>query len=306
MLLATNLRLNVGIRYAYYQYKNTKYPFAEPRLSLRYLLNENISLKASFTRSQQTNHLMVQQSDGFEREIWVSATEKVLPQRGNQYALGYFQTIKRLGLELGVEAYYKTMSNLTEYQQALKFEADYTDWEKSILTGGKGNAYGMEFFAQRNEGKWNGMISYTLSWSNRQFEQQNRGRIYPSLFDRRHVFNIVGWYEIAKGWSASAQWVFNTGSAFTLPEGVVNTNPYFFKYLAYDEKNNARLPNYHRLDLSIKQEWQNKRKKNRYLSFNFYNVYNRQNATFLFVKDNKLKQKSEFPFIPSISFGSKF
>ena len=306
ILLAKNLRLNTGVRLAYYQYKSAKYPFVEPRVSLRYMLNENASFKASYMSAQQTGHLMIQKNDDFEREIWVSATQKVLPQRGNQFSIGYFQTFQHFGIEAGVEAYYKTMRNLTEYQQALKFQADFSEWEKSILTGGKGNAYGMEFFVQRNEGKWNGMMSYTLSWSNRQFEQLNHGRVFPSLYDRRHVFNIVGWYEIGKGWSASAQWVFNSGSAFTLPEGLVNRNPYFLNYLAYGDKNNARLPNYHRLDLSIKHEWQNYKKKTRYLSFNIYNTYNRKNATFLFVENNRLKQKSEFPLLPSMSLGTKF
>ena len=305
ILLAQNLRLNAGLRYVYYQFRSTKYPFVEPRLSLRYLVSENTSFKANVMRLQQENHQLIQKSDGFEREIWVSATEKILPQRGIQYALGYFHTFKRWNLETGVEAYYKTMKNQVEYQQTLKFEADFKDWEKSIIPNGKGNAYGAEFFVQRNEGRWNGMMSYTLSWSNRQFEQLNKGKWYPALYDRRHVFNIVSWFEIGKGWSASTQWVFNTGSAFTLPEGLVNKNEYFFPYLAYGSRNNARLPNYHRLDISIKQEW-TKKKQQRYFSFNVYNLYNRKNATFLFVEDNKLKQISEFPFLPSLSVGTKF
>jgi hypothetical protein len=305
ILLAQNLRLNAGIRSVYYQYRNTIYPYLEPRFSLRYLMNEKTSFKANIMLSQQENHQIIQKKNGFEREIWVGATEKVLPQRGIQYAIGYFYTLKKLSLEMGIEAYYKTMKNQIEYQQALKSQADFTDWEKSIIPNGKGNTYGAEFFVQRNEGRWNGMMSYTLAWSNRQFDLLNNGKWYPALYDRRHVFNAVGWYDLGKGWSASAQWVFNSGSAFTLPQGLVNTNPYFLGYFAYGSKNNARLPNYHRLDFSIKQEWRNKKKRQCYATFNIYNVYNRKNATFLFVENNQLKQKSEFPILPSMSIGIK-
>jgi hypothetical protein len=200
-----------------------------------------------------------------------------------------------------------------------------TDIEQK-LTFGKGNSYGAELFIRKNTGKLTGWVSYTLSKTTQQFDALNFGKSFPFTYDRRHVLNVVGLYELNKKWSFSANFVFNSGGAFTLPVGRIpvfeGSTLYETYYSDFNERNNYRLNNYHRLDIGATYKrphpdlpQRGRRKRLKYDSewvFSLYNVYSRQNPYFVYLttdpttKTPQAKQVSLLPIIPGVSYNFKF
>jgi hypothetical protein len=207
--------------------------------------------------------------------------------------------------------------------------AETFSWEQNI-TQGKGTSYGSEFLLQRKEGKFTGWVGYTLSWTQLQFDSLNFGKKFYAKYDRRHDISLVGIYKIREltdqrsGITLSANWVYGTGNAMTLPisnykapflsqpgtQTDGNMNNQQLSVNEFTEKNGFRMSAYHRFDISIQFTKQKKRHE-RTWEFSFYNVYNRKNPFFYYLGTNKqgdvvLKQISLFPIIPSFSYNFKF
>ena len=131
------------------------------------------------------------------------------------------------------------------------------DWKNAIETGGEGKSYGAELFFQKKRGKTTGWIGYTLSWTDRRFENINFGEWYPYKFDRRHDFSIVVSHKFNEKWDIGATWIYGTGNAFTFPQAVYlgmpenNGNLYSEFVESYGNRNSTRLPSYHRLDIGV-------------------------------------------------------
>jgi hypothetical protein len=224
------------------------------------------------------------------------------------------------GIEISVEGYYKSMKNLIEYKEGASFFSFTNDWQDKIEIG-EGRAYGVEILARKQIGKTSGWIGYTLSWSERKFENISFGEWFPYRYDRRHDISVVLNQKISDHIDLGITWVYGTGNAVTLPlekyaslASIWGGYPYFNGIEAFDNRNSYRMPAYHRLDLGI-----NFRKDTKWgertWSFGAYNVYNRKNPFYLqFAQDYQrngtfktvLKQYSLFPIIPSISYSFKF
>ncbi|MCW3108746.1 MAG: TonB-dependent receptor plug [Segetibacter sp.] len=188
-----------------------------------------------------------------------------------------------------------------------------------ILTFGSGKSYGIEFFVKKNVGNLTGWASYTLSKTTQQFAELNFGKVFPASFDRRHNISLAGSYELSKQWTISADFVFYTGRAFTLPAGritvPVNGSLYDGSYYDFTSRNNTRLRSYHRLDVSLSYKKIRKFFGKHYESewiFGAYNLYSRLNPYFIYLTTNpdtkqpEAKQVSLLPIIPSVSFNFKF
>jgi hypothetical protein len=308
--------------------KVAQYFRAEPRLSMRYNINLNSSVKASFTQNYQYIHLAAIGSVSLPTDVWVPSTDKVKPQRGEQYALGYFRNFKKNLYETSLEIYYKEMRNQVEYKEGHQPEQDVKNNVDNNFVFGKGWSYGAEIFMKKTRGKINGWIGYTWSKTDRQFAELNKGNTFPAKYDRRHDFSLVMNYEISEKWTLGAVWVYATGNAMTLPQtrffligptasAQVITNPtvYGGVYNEPGPRNSFRMASYHRLDISA--TWKRKKTKKFESSWNFaiFNVYNRYNPYFIYFNDSvdkdgkfkiQAKQVSLFPILPSITYNFKF
>lgn len=304
---SSRLKANIGLHWTGFSVRDKFYHSFQPRLATRYLLTDQLSVKASFVQMNQFIHLLTNSSIGLPTDLWVPVTDKVPVQRSYQYAAGMAYTHKT-GIEVSVEGYYKTMDNIIEYKEGASFFNTATNWEDKIEIG-KGWSYGAELFIQKKKGKLTGLMGYTLSWTNRQFDNLNMGNVYPYRYDRRHDFKIAGIYSISDKIELSAEWLYGTGNAITLPiayhRGLDGNET-----LVYGERNGFRMPAYHRGDISIKFS---KQKKNweRAWVLGVYNVYNRRNPFYVYSStnnagDNVFKQMSLFPVIPSITYQFKF
>jgi len=323
--LHKNLSINAGIRWAGFQTDENFYHSIEPRISLSYLFSDDYSLKASYTRMQQYVHLLSNSGLGFPNDIWVSATDRTPPAVAHQWALGVESYIEKWKTDISVEAYYKKMSRLIDYKTNGFTQIGLSsDWENTIERDGKGTAYGLEYFMRKQEGKFTGMLGYTLSWNYRQFENINEGRAFSFKYDRRHDFSTAVSYRISPKWDVSGTWVYTTGHAVTLPTGsIANPVSYYGPILVYGDRNNGRMPNYHRLDMNISRTTKGKKRGNveHKFSASVYNAYARKNPYYLHIdeyvtfgenmfdvisRETKAYQTSIFGIVPSISYDLSF
>ncbi len=305
-------KVNAGLHYSVYYPGGKLYHYLQPRLAARYSVKQNWSLKASYANMAQPIHLLTNQGVGLPTDLWVSSTANVAPQRSEQLAFGSFHHFGGGKWEVSGEVYYKWLSNLIAYKNGASYLTS-GDWENAIETHGLGRAYGMELFLKRLEGKTTGWISYTLSKSERQFENINRGAFYPFKYDRRHNISIVFNHRFSEKFELGVNWVYATGQAFSLP-----TSTYYLidpntggvtLHTDYASRNSLRYPAYHRLDLSAHFK-KRTRWGQRTWSVGLYNAYNRQNPFYLEVvtanNQNRVEQLSLFPIIPSITYGFEF
>ena len=298
-----------------------KYSNWEPRVSLRYKLNETQSLKFSFANTAQYLQLATTSGASFPSDLWVPVSKRIKPGRANQIAFGYFRNFKANVYEFSAEAYYKSLTNQIEFKPGANLLLN-ANLENEMIFG-KGKAYGLELFFQKKEGRLTGWIGYTISRTDRTFAELNQGKTFPYRYDRTHDLSIVGSYKINKKWDFSAVFVYGTGNALTLPVGRLTYNlgfngtlnqPIFTNVDLYGAVNDFRLPSYHRLDINFNYTPKPKSTKKFKSNWNFglYNVYNRYNPYFIYLNVNEDTQKIQgkkvflFPIVPSINWNIKF
>ncbi|RQO31862.1 TonB-dependent receptor [Taibaiella sp. KBW10] len=325
------LAANIGLRGSSFTSGKNTYFNLEPRSSVRYLLQGNTSVKASYTIMNQYMHLISSTGINLPTDLWVPATARVAPQRAQQYSLGLFHDLKvhDQALNISLEGYYKDMKNIITYKEGASFmniedptnNSTVKTFEDNV-TSGIGKSYGAELMIQKQKGKFTGWLSYTLSWTKFKFEEINNGAWFYPRYDRRHDLNLVGFYEISKGIRLNALFTFATGNPVALPRhearvlGSIPTNGNLSngsEYILnlYSNKNDYRTEAYHRMDIGI-QFMKQKKKGTRTWEISFYNIYNRQNPFFYaieqadFSTDKNLYKYTIFPFIPSITYSFKF
>ena len=335
MSINERLGLQYGLRYSFFDYmgEGTAYTFDdegnvltstdyaqwqtiktyggfEPRLALRYDLEKNSSIKASYNRSLQYLHLLSNSTSSQPTDIWVPSSNNIKPQTSNQASVGYFRNFKDNTYELSLETYYKTMKNAIDYRNGANLF--FNDQAEGELVFGKGRAYGVELLFRRQTGKLTGWVSYTWSRSLRTFDQINSGSEYPAKQDRIHDIAIVAMYKINDRVNVSANWIYYTGAAVTFPSGKYEIEG--ITVPLYTERNGYRMPQYHRLDVGVTIDAKTKNPKfESSWNFSVYNAYARRNAyaiTFQGNEDNpdqtEAVRTTLFRIVPSVTYNFKF
>lgn len=301
-------RINAGLHYSFYTLKNQFYNSLQPRVSARYLLNDEWSLKASYASMTQYIHLLSNSGIGLPTDLWVSSTDKIPPSNSRQIAIGTSKNFNGNMWEISTEAYYKTMDNLIEYEEGASFISG-SDWQENVAKSGKGEAYGAEFLIRKNKGKTTGWIGYTLAWTNRKFDDLNNGETFPYKYDRRHDISVVVSHKFSDKMDMGLTWVYGTGVAFTAPiagYNVLGPQALPQEVTQYTKRNDLRFPSYHRIDLGFNFHKKTKWGK-RTWNISVYNAYNRRNPYYLYINrkadgTGEVKQVSLFPIIPSVSY----
>ena len=310
-----NIALNYGLRVPYYFTNSKTYTRLEPRATLKINLNKTTSVKASYTEMNQFVHAVPYSSASLPTDIWITSSTLVKPQNSRQYAIGIFKNFSENLYEVSLEVYHKDMENQVLFKQGTQLGIQ-SDIEQQ-LTFGKGTSKGAELFIRKNAGRLTGWISYTLSKTTQTFAELNYGKPFPFTYDRRHNLAIVGTYKLNERWSVSGDFVYRTGTAFTMPAGripVADGTLYDGWYYDFTTRNNNRQRSYHRLDLSFsykKQRIMFGRKYDSEWVFGAYNIYSRKNPYFVYLTVNSAqvpsaKQVSLLPIVPSVSYNFKF
>ncbi|NPV10961.1 MAG: TonB-dependent receptor [Ignavibacteria bacterium] len=300
-----------------YYFKERKRLSLEPRLSLSFIPVNDFYIRLAYARAHQFLHMITRNDISLPTDLWYPSNQKIEPAMSDQFVLGAETFLFDGVYQVSVEGYYKTLNNILEFNPAAKFSLS-TKIEDQLEVG-KGEAYGVEFLLNKRAGDLNGWIGYTLSWTKRKFDEINRGKIYYPRYDRRHDVSIVLSYSLLNDWNISATWIYGTGQAYTLPTGqfgfseVGESNQNLrFDYLS---RNTYRLPDYHKLDLSIGYKFKIKEMSCQ-ANLSFFNLYNRKNPFAQYItyevdpstgeKIPKLKQLTLFPFIPAFSISAQF
>jgi len=294
-----------------------------PRFSTSYLLNEKSSIKGSYARTYQYLHLISNSTSSSPTDIWLPSSNNIKPQTSDQVSLGYFRNFKDNLFEFSVETYYKKMLNSIDYRDGAEVTLNPT--VEGELLYGEGRAYGIEFLLKKRRGKFTGWVSYTLSKSEKLFDQINKGAWFPAKQDRVHDISIVAMYKLNERLTFSTSWVYYTGAAVSFPEAKYEIDGAVYNY--YSERNGYRMPNYHRLDLGITLKNKNfklvkdaetgkevevpKRFESSW-NFSVYNAYGRENAYSITFDKNETTGLTEanqialFKIIPSVTYNFKF
>lgn len=262
------------------------YHYPEPRFGLRYKIIENISIKASYALTRQYLQNIYNSTTPLPTSRWKLSDAYILPQTGSTYSLGYYQNFLQNTITFGVEGYYRFIDNVLDYKPGADFFLEEFI-EKDVLQG-RGENYGLEFSLEKSKGRINGWWNYTWSRSLRIFEASiprdriNNNQWFPSDFDRPHVFNGSVNIEANAFNTFSFNFTYQTGRPYTIPSATIRTQnlpiPIFL------QRNNSRLPDYHRLDFSWRVHnitTKETRWKGDWI-FTIYNLYNRNNAFNIF------------------------
>ena len=260
------------------------YHAPEIRLSARYALQENLSLKAGFNTMHQYIHKVSNTSIMSPTDIWKLSDLNIKPQSGWQVAAGIYHETARKTYEFSAEVYYKHISDYLNYRSSAVLLMN-SHLETDVIST-KGQAYGIELQVKKPLGKLNGWVNYTFSRSLlRQDDKRvavplNDGDWYPSEYDRPHEVKAVLNYKFTERYSFSSNFNYATGRPTTLPAGKYY-NSYNHRYMPYyTDRNKYRIPDYMRLDLAFNIEPTHKLTSFLHTSFSIgvYNALARKNA----------------------------
>lgn len=288
----------------------------EPRFAVNWKVNKKTSLKASFSRTAQYIHLISNTIAPAPTDVWKLTNDYIPPLRSDQFTLGLYKNLKDDTWELSSEIYYKNIDNNIQYKNGADLIFNENIETELLLSNAR--AYGLELYARKQKGKIKGWISYTLSRAESRLNENQTERFVVENHDKTHDFSTSWNMNLSRRVSISTNFIYNTGIPVTLP-----TDKYVFENNLvphFANRNNARLPDYHRLDLSLKVDGKKIRRngqerKNRdYWIFTIYNVYARKNAYSYFFRESQLNpglgevvQYSIFgTIIPAVTYNFKF
>ncbi|MFZ5942447.1 MAG: TonB-dependent receptor [Bacteroidota bacterium] len=283
----------------------------EPRIAANLRINGANAIKASYSRTRQYLQMASNSTAGTPLDIWFPASPNVRPQVSDQVSAGYFRNMLDDRIETSLEVYYKKMDNSIDFaDHASLLLNPYLEGELRI---GKAWSYGVELYAKYTGEKFTGWISYTRSRTQRLFPEINNGVAYVAPFDKPNDISLVASYQVLPRLALSANWVYSTGIPVTFPTGryeiLGNILP------VYTGRNEYRLPDYHRLDLSLTLQGKKKpgRKYYQELNLSVYNAYARKNVwTISFVQDSNNPDQTYaemtylFSIIPALTYNFNF
>jgi len=312
--LTQSLSADLGLRLNHY--KNTEpatqiYTHLEPHLSLNYRHNPKMSYYIAYARKNQYLNLITTSSVGFPTDFWIASSAHIPASSAHNFSMG--SVYKPFpGFELNASLFYSQLNHLIEYPFSILQFNEINSFENDVYIG-KGKSYGVELML-RKTGRLSGWLSYTLSRSERQFNEIDENAVFPAKFDRRHNLSVVANYEISPKWSVGATQVYTSGSRFTIPTSwyFINNNP----VKEYGKLNNAQMPDYIRTDISVDYFLRKTSQQESVLNFSIYNLFAVVNPIYVIldISSNETgnevkvqpKYKKLYTILPSISWRFRF
>jgi hypothetical protein len=318
--VSPKLSLYFGLRYSFYQYLGPRdvyqyapglplqtgnttdttryasnkpiasYHGAEPRISMRYMISKVSSVKISYNRMRQYIQMLSNTTAINPTDVWKLSDAHIKPQMGDQFSFGFYQYFKGNTIETSVETYYKDIESMTDYKNGATLLMNHH--LETAVADARGKAYGVEVMVKKLTGKLNGWASYTYSRSfvqtKGEFEDEvvNNGAYYPSNYDKPHAVNFIGNYKFSRRINFSLNFIYSTGRPITLPVAKYSVDGTM--RILFDERNQERIPDYFRTDISVNVEGNHKIKKLAHSSWTFavYNLWGRSNPYSVYFVSN--------------------
>ena len=290
------------------EFSSKTYITMEPRVSLKYQINEYHNIKAGVSVASQNLHGLRSTLTTFPFDRYALTSSFVKPEVSSQYSIGYSGTTSSGSWDWSAEVYYKTMQNVYDYKDGVTMFSRIN--LESLILQGKGRSYGLEVMMRKNFGKLTGWISYTLSKTETKVPGINKDRWYKASNDRRNDIAVLALYDFNDKWDVSASWTYASGRPLTAPDAKYTIDGVTCYY--YSERNSYITPSSHRLDVSARYVKAGK-KFTSIVSFGIYNLYAHQSPFVIYFEDDPTKdsgtravQQSLFSILPSISYTLKF
>lgn len=315
MSLTDDFTLNVGLRYALYSVGRKVWHSVEPRVAMKYSFNDKVAAKISYTEMSQPAHLVSSLYLDLPTNAWLPSTERVRPSRSREVAGGVYTSLAR-NLHLNVEGWYKHMSHLLEYAGSYNVFPPLTGWESNYRSG-KGRSWGAEIDFGFDNGRTQANVYYTLSWSQRNFED-----FYPYWYrdrnDNRHKLTLMARHKFGKRFEIYGAWNYHSGNRVTMPSHYIEGSSediYDYDVYVYTQPNNVKLPDYHRLDLGFNFSKNTKRGNTSIWNLSVYNAYCRTNPISADLSTYKIDGHTIarygsagglIPIVPTFSYTLKF
>lgn len=312
--LKDNLSVSTGLRLTNYQYKKEeiyKKWYLEPRVNFNYEFKKNNALKLSYQYVRQYLHQTRVTTFSLPIDYYLPSRSDLPFQKNSQISVGY--VFDRKNISGDVTFYHKKINNYSEFKNGALNNLFNSNLYNDVVIGML-NSYGIETHVDFRFKKLKGAVNYTFSRTQAKFDEINKGRRFPVVFDRPHNFNLSLSYQVNKKMSLNSLFVFTSGQNYTPVKDLRVINE--FLILNFGTKNSIRFPSYHRLDLGLNYQLKNTKKFKSSLNFTLYNAYNRQNAFYLnqevagsieegnFTIDSFYE--SLFPIIPSLTWNFSF
>lgn len=315
-------RLTAGFHFSRFSVEDVDFNSFQPRVSLDVFFSDRTDLKLSYSEMTQFIHLLVNPGTGLPTDLWLPSTRLIQPEESIQYNVRLRHKWNKFFLS-SASAYYKQYDNLIDYTSASPLfnpivdEATFIpiinnarDWEDRVEVG-QGEAYGLNIFHSYISPKIRAILSYSYGISTRQFDNINKGEVFPYRFDRRHDLSFLLHYQLNEKWTLGGNWIYGSGHSTTFAVTQFLTlegEP----ILDFSQRNNFRLPDYHRLDLTASYNRHLSEKISMTLDMGLYNTYNRLNPYFVYLQSNEenntfeARQIGIFPILPFFNVKFRF
>lgn len=323
-----HLRGNVGLRWSDFNTKGQNYGRFEPRVSVNYVFSPSWSVKAGYARMVQFVQQVASSYISLPSDYWLPVTDRHAPLTSDQWSVGGYYTWRNRW-NVSLEAWHKTMDGLLEYREGFGQLMSARSWNDK-LTSGRGTATGIDLLIEKNFGSLAGFVGYGLMWTNRKFAELNRGEDFPAKYDNRHKFNVAMSWRANRRVELNASWTWMTGNLITLALQNYDYTPRTHSdvpayppgsrdedQLAFiEQRNNYRLPAFHRLDLGINFYRFHKKGGQSIWNISIYNAYSHMNPMVVQrdVRDERrngrqmmhFRSISLLPIIPSVTYTYRF
>jgi len=294
----------------------------EPRLALKYKATDRLRFKVA--GGFYTQNLISATSD---RDVvnlfygFLSGPESVPEEFDGKTIKDKLQKAQHaiVGLEfdlsntltINVEAYYKNFSQLTNLNKNKIYNSNtdgVPDELKLDFIIEKGHAKGLDFSLKYDYDRLFVWAVYSLGY----VERTDPNMTYNPHFDRRHNINFLSSMKLGKAynWEVSIRYNFGSGFPYTPLggnyeqigfEGGINEDYTITNgdmNFLYGDYNSKRLPNYHRVDASIKKTFEIGDYSTLEASFSITNVLNRENIFYVNIYNHEIV--NQLPIMPSL------
>lgn len=315
----------IGVRANIYKSNKLSTLLKDVRFNTIYEISTNSGIEFSYDLLSQTHHAVEGLPMGWSLDLLVPADSFFLPEKSQQFYAGGYWSNKTYSLSAG--AYYKLLNNLISYKNSTNLFGNQSEnWQQEISVG-DGRSYGVEFRAERKSSKWNAALSYTLSKTTRKYSDLNNGKEFPFKFDRRHILNLNAQFitkrKKGREQNFNVALSYSSGHKATIPIGMYKGElpPYWdimgdgainglMDENAYSRQlmsavNNLNLPDYFRIDIGYTFIKKHKKSTSEF-TIGVYNMLNKKNPYLIFYQDERWKQLSILPIIPSIQWSLSF
>ncbi len=320
--LSQYFKLTAGFHFSRFVVEDVDFNSFQPRLSADIYLSDRTDIKLSYSEMTQFVHLLVNPGTGLPTDLWLPSTEKIQPEESTNYNISVRHKWNKHFITSS-NMYYRQFNNLIDYTSAsplfnpvitkatfIPIINNVRDWEDRVELG-KGESYGLNVFGSYISPQFRLSASYAYGFSNRQFDNINRGNPFPYRYDRRHDVNILLQYRLRENWTVGGNWIYGTGQAttFAITEFLtIDGEP----VLDFSQRNNFRMPDYHRLDLSATYKKEISDDIKITIDMGLYNVYNRLNPYIVYLQNDEANNEFEarqiglFPILPFLNVKFNF